>query len=403
MKCPKCGYERQPRDNVFVSPTECPACSVVYAKHDPDFIDKINEGHVSMSQLMKPSPVHESSLRQARERVEKKLRQQLGSRLGDDRHAKTLERARKLAVEGVKKRQAEWKRHHPEDDPEAPAMDADSSMDESAALVPSDEAQGGPEAFAKDDEHAVSDLEADEGHADEALLHTIDAESKSSEAVDIDGSTAASRHDSTDEPRTAESEVAMDALPSKSKENLSMPPATETEPPKPKSDPSMDLSATKALEDEGDPNIVLSASATTDEAPAHDTTEDEDLAPHIIQSSTSIRHRRVKGSQGRGLIRLLPVVAWMILCAGIVGAILSWVTMGDVEAAARPPMPQGLAVLPLGLLLGFAYLATGVLGFAFFWVASLISGQLREIRRLLITPLLSPEDNVPPESEQMSN
>jgi hypothetical protein len=38
----------------------------------------------------------------------------------------------------------------------------------------------------------------------------------------------------------------------------------------------------------------------------------------------------------------------------------------------------------LGLLLGFAYLATGVLGFAFFWVSSMIGRQLKDIRRLLI-------------------
>jgi hypothetical protein len=56
-----------------------------------------------------------------------------------------------------------------------------------------------------------------------------------------------------------------------------------------------------------------------------------------------------------------------------------------VEAGARLPMAEGLNSVPLGLLLGFAYLATGVLGFAFFWVSSLISTQLRDIYRLLVS------------------
>ena len=34
MKCVKCGYERQSRDDAFVPLSECPACGVVYAKHD---------------------------------------------------------------------------------------------------------------------------------------------------------------------------------------------------------------------------------------------------------------------------------------------------------------------------------------------------------------------------------
>jgi hypothetical protein len=35
------------------------------------------------------------------------------------------------------------------------------------------------------------------------------------------------------------------------------------------------------------------------------------------------------------------------------------------------------------LLLGFAYLATGALGFAFFWVSSVINRHLKDIRQLL--------------------
>ena len=68
----------------------------------------------------------------------------------------------------------------------------------------------------------------------------------------------------------------------------------------------------------------------------------------------------------------------------MIGALLSWTTINEVEAGARTHVAEGMNGLPLGLLLGFAYLATGVLGFAFFWVSSLISNQLKDIHNLLL-------------------
>ena len=103
------------------------------------------------------------------------------------------------------------------------------------------------------------------------------------------------------------------------------------------------------------------------------------------QAGSAIWQHQHSMRPGNGLTRLLPVVAWMILGAGVIGAVLSWTTIGDVEAGVRIPIPESLHTLPLGLLLGFAYLATGVLGFAFFWVSSLISVQLKDIRRLLLS------------------
>lgn len=94
---------------------------------------------------------------------------------------------------------------------------------------------------------------------------------------------------------------------------------------------------------------------------------------------------RAKSRSGSGLARLLSLTAWLILCAGLVGAVLSYTTI-SVQADVARSTEYGQHALPLGLLLGFAYLATGVLGFAFFWVSSLISGQLKEIRRLLLSP-----------------
>ena len=89
MKCPKCGYHRQTRDNAFTPTTECPACGVIYAKHDhpdsmPETIGAVPPPH------LKPSPVDAVSLKKARDRVEKRLRQQLKSRTRDKRHEETL-------------------------------------------------------------------------------------------------------------------------------------------------------------------------------------------------------------------------------------------------------------------------------------------------------------------------
>ena len=79
----------------------------------------------------------------------------------------------------------------------------------------------------------------------------------------------------------------------------------------------------------------------------------------------------------------------MILLAGVTGAVLSWTTLDNVQAGVVGSASQDIRSLPVGLLLGFAYLATGVLGFAFFWVSSMISRQLKDIRHLLMTLNLS--------------
>ena len=44
--CPKCGYERQPKDEGFVLRSECPKCGVVYAK----FLDPIGQEPTKLSQ-----------------------------------------------------------------------------------------------------------------------------------------------------------------------------------------------------------------------------------------------------------------------------------------------------------------------------------------------------------------
>ena len=80
----------------------------------------------------------------------------------------------------------------------------------------------------------------------------------------------------------------------------------------------------------------------------------------------------------------LHSVAWAILLSGIIGAALSWTTIDDVQAGVtcrcRQPEFTALRFTARVCLPG-----TGALGFAFFWVSSLISRQLKEIRRLLLT------------------
>lgn len=38
-KCSKCGYIRQPNDDIYVSPLECPKCCIVYKKYE-DYLDR---------------------------------------------------------------------------------------------------------------------------------------------------------------------------------------------------------------------------------------------------------------------------------------------------------------------------------------------------------------------------
>jgi hypothetical protein len=257
MKCPKCGYYRQTRDNAFVPATECPACGVVYSKHDEESLEPASMGVVSPP-LLKPSPVDAVSLKKARDRVEKRLRKQLEKKLKDERHEKTLELARRITEQEVRKRLELYKR-------------------------------------------------------------TDDAAEKGEPSIPKDADILADVH-------------------------------TET--------------------------TILAA---------------EELAsdPPIEAQVESAEQPGPKRHLSRKLMRLHPSIAWMILIAGVVGAILSWTTIGDVEAGVTLSVPESQGSMPLGLLLGFVYLTTGALGFAFFWVSSLISRQLTDIRRLLLLKPMS--------------
>jgi hypothetical protein len=92
----------------------------------------------------------------------------------------------------------------------------------------------------------------------------------------------------------------------------------------------------------------------------------------------------IKPDRRRELRAIVPGGGMVLLLVGIIGAALSWTTLGKrarwddfSPCRRRRRCADGLAA-------GVAYPSTGVLGFAFFWVVSLINRQLSDIRRLLL-------------------
>jgi len=136
MKCSKCGYERQTRDDTFVPIGECPACGVVYAKHDPTKGHDTSANGIRPSHL-KPSPVDAISLRKARERVDKRLRERGGTRARDDRHEQTLKLAKRLTSEQIRRRHDEWKQAHA-DKLTPPEKSANSDQTQEASALSKD-------------------------------------------------------------------------------------------------------------------------------------------------------------------------------------------------------------------------------------------------------------------------
>lgn len=202
---------------------------------------------------LKPSPVHESSLRQALQRVEDRLRKQDEKRKKDLHHERTLKLARSFAAQGVRQRQRDWERQ-------------------------------------------------------------------------------SQKNRESEKRQTKNKVIAIEKAPTAYRS------APQGNGPQPRTRP----------------------------APQE-----------IVPPAPSSNARRKP-------IRLMPIAAWVILSAGIIGAVLSWTTISNVRADALQLNAAEFQALPMGLLLGFAYLATGVMGFAFFWVFSLIGNQLKEIRRLLL-------------------
>jgi hypothetical protein len=310
---------------------------------------------------LRPSPVDALSLRKARERVEKRLREQQGKRIQDNRHVRTLELAKQLASEELRKRQEEWKK-------------SNAGAEEAAAP----ETDGEPQAVAPDTEPFLADAPAPD--------QTPGTDQAADEMM-----TASALEEPADSPEPIDSPEPVNLLEPVA-ENAAEPEddgdavAAGNSPEDPQSEPHDEAETGLAEASEaatGEEILPASASLSTDpEAEGPESRNDMPAA----NVAAAVLSRTPGSGWGGGLARLLPVVAWLILSAGVIGAVLSWTTISEVQASARFPMAEGLGgSLPLGLLLGFAYLATGVLGFAFFWVSSLISAQLRDIYRVLQT------------------
>ncbi len=355
MQCPQCGYRRQAEDDAFVPRNECPACGIVSGEPE--------EVILSSGPIRNPSPVSASTLRKARERVEQRLRKQQMTQHQDSRHNQTLELARRLSAEGVKKRRAEWEKKQKE------ALAAGAAAT-SAPVHP--------------EEKAVPDLSVDglqPGTKRKQPAKTI------SRALDR----------KAQEPKIAPQAARDNASKSPPEASDRRTVGKKSGADRPHESPTTD----KGLESETPPSIVDAATESHGPIPLFQNKPVapkagypkppplkemiEDLDPPLLAPIEPDIPQPFQRSQPyHGLMRLLPFVAWLILGTGVIGMFLSWTTIGNVEAGMQMPTGSPLNLLPFGLLLGFAYLATGVLGFAFFWVSSLINGQLKDIHRLLL-------------------
>lgn len=338
MKCPKCGYLKKAQDNQFVPENECPSCGVVFGKIKRD--ESIHKFDSPSSKLLNnPSPVSAASLKKARERVDKRLREQLKAQYRDSRHIQTLRLARRLSAEGVRKRQEEWEKQTRE--------------------VTQRSAQKESHMNTQTNEQAAN-------------LHLVEAQKPDSEQHKPSGA------------------IAM-ALKKKRKEPGS-PSEKQPQPSQTTHTPEKEAPATKAAETPSSPrqpirlfrNKPIGVEENNQKPPTlkemlKDFDPPETIQPVLEQPSS----RSFEWGGGR-FTRLLPMVAWMILGVGVIGAILSWTTVANAQPGTHAGVIAGSSAVPVGLLIGFAYLATGVLGFAFFWVSSLISGQLKDIQRLLV-------------------
>lgn len=351
MKCPNCGYNRQKRDDAFVPATECPSCGIVYSKHENGAVSGLPTAKGAAPPPLRPSVVDPESLKKAKDRVEKRLRDRLETPIRDERHAQTLELARKLTGKTPQNRQEN--------------MAQDKKVPKTAVEKqnPASEHDDPP----SDDPLLLEDaigVQLHNGQNDVApeTLDDVPPPREATSDKDDDEASANSNHDKQDAPLT---------------EN----PNTD----QPSTFPEDVKVETVLLESNA--HITAQTSGDTTE-PENWTTVDEfeapeatDLPPAYI-AATSKAPKALQ--DGANLKRLLPIVAWLILFSGVIGAVLSWTTISDVEAGVNIPGADGQNALPLGLLLGFAYLATGALGFAFFWVSAVISRQLKDIRRLLM-------------------
>jgi uncharacterized Zn finger protein (UPF0148 family) len=386
MKCPRCGYYRQKNDDNFVQANECPSCGIVYSKHKGEPLFPESDESEQTASLLKPSPVDAESLKKARERVEKRLNKRLASQMRDTRHDQTLELARQFASEGVRKRQAQWQQHEGEDQARAAKINLiDAPSDSVPAKAENEDDPGTEQSCALADEPENLDSVEAEDHD---LPQQVDGQTQLTEPLPTRQGDQVAEAPVRKESFVARAMGKQGGEPETNKTNEAQNGAT------------FDASSILYMEEEYDSSTAASWSVPPKEA-TPDSTDEPTMALNAAlseqpqssngQSLPGMGHQRKRWRwiPGGGLSQLLPIVAWLILIAGLSGAILSWTTMTEAKAGMQSQQLAGNNSLPLGLLLGFAYLVTGVLGFAFFWVSSLISHQLKDIRRLLLLQPMS--------------
>lgn len=383
MKCPKCGYMRQARDDAFVPSTECPSCGIVYAKHDTIAAPKGPLVSVTPPPHLRPSAVDPESLRKARERVERRLRERMEVRTRDDKYEQTLELAKKITNESLHNSQNPFLRaleKKLENTPLDPSDNPDVATDDPVLLnemvgVRIHSANDDTGSMKKDGQKAPEGqppADPSEGTSTKPVSGTAELEAQAAKTDTVKAEVENAMADATDiESDEAEIDAAQSQAPEPEPEetdDVTYPEDVQVETVRLESQ----LENTDTdLMDDASPEQSTSESLSGDE-------EDDPPAAYIAAASTATRFA------GK-LTRLLPMVAWLILITGLVGSVLSWTTISDVEAGVNLTTGNNSASqLPLGLLLGFAYLATGALGFAFFWVSSAMNRQLKDIRQMLM-------------------
>jgi hypothetical protein len=358
--------------------------------------------------------VDPESLKKARERVEKRLRERMEVRERGDRYEQTLEMAKKITAEN----------NHPDQDPllkalgkrlenmpmdpsDNPAVETDDPvlLEEMVGVRihnAKDETKSGnreekqaPEGQPQTDTDAS--VEASEITTPDTVK--VEAQAKKTNSAETEVVAAISDHKETDSHQTdSESETVAAEAHAPEPQPEPDPAACGIDDPAYPEDVQVETVLLKSLlenaeeppmaqEETEQPAAEVRPPDISDDIPDDGSEdrpddkideEDEDaLEECIAAASTATRF-------GGNLTRLLPIVAWFVLITGLVGAVLSWTTIGGVEAGVNMATGAGASSgLPLGLLLGFAYLATGALGFAFFWVSSVINRHLKDIRQLL--------------------
>ena len=381
MKCPRCGYHRQKSDDNFVPASECPSCGIVYSKHHGDAAYPISDEPEQSAAMLKPSPVDAESLKKARDRVDQRLNERLANQVKDTRHDKTLALARQFASEGVRKRQEQWRQQEAEELEKAELKNPVDGSSDSAPV------------------NAANDNDTEHNHASTPVASAETLESKADENLDLpleaDGQTQRVEPSNTQEDdQAAKASISKVTSVARAMDKQHLEPGIKKTN-ESQNGAAYDASTVLYMEEDFE-----NTAAATWYVPPQKASSDDETEPTLTlkaalneqpqtteePSLSGLRHQRKRWRwiPGDGLSRLLPLVAWLILIAGISGAILSWTTMAEAEAGMLTQQLTGNAPLPMGLLLGFAYLVIGVLGFAFFWVSSLISRQLKDIRRLLI-------------------